>query len=68
MSHTELPSAQVVIYSGDGLTADQLADNAFQAFSIRLKHDFKVGGPQKHSMLGASQAPGQDILHSSKHK
>ncbi len=68
MSHTEPPSAQVVIYSGDGLTADQLADNAFQAFSIRLKHDFKVGRAQKHSMLGASQAPGPDILYKSRHK
>ena len=34
------PQRPLVLYSGDGLTAQQLADSAFQSFSISIKPDF----------------------------
>ena len=33
---------QVVIYSGDGLTAEQLVSNALSSFSIALPRSFQV--------------------------
>lgn len=36
------PQRHLVIYSGDGLTADELAQNALQTFSIALKANFQV--------------------------
>lgn len=36
------PQRHLAIYSGDGLTAQQLADSALQAFSIRVRPDFEV--------------------------
>lgn len=36
------PQRPLVLYSGDNLTAQQLADSAFQSFSISIKPDFKA--------------------------